>query len=199
MIDIDTSTRLFLVIVGLMLFVAFIIPEGHEHPRPGALQPKVAVLPFNNIPGVSGMGRGVAQMVRAALEESLRYRLVEEEKLDRMLRQGRGPTDIVDPVEALRVGRAVKANYVVLGTITKIEVYAGNVRVAADVQAIRTDTGEVVASPYRIGQASKRGFTITGEEFTKTTFYGEGDAAKLIREAAQDLVDQLVAALVKSF
>lgn len=196
----DTNTTVFAIIVGLILLLAAVTPHySCDQPRPAALQPTVAVIPFNNTTAVKGIGEGTAKMMRSALEECPRYQLVEEERIRAVLQQANTFGEIIDPAEALELGRAVEASYVILGTVTKVEIGHKIIEVMADVQVIKTDTGAVVASPYKVGKAQKGTVRITAAELAKTTFYGEGPTAKLVREASWALVKRLVATVVKSF
>lgn len=138
-------------------------------------------------------------MLRAALGRCPRYQFVEEEKIRATIQQTETLGEIIDPAEALEIGKAVKVDYVIVGTVTKVEIGPETVEVMADVQVIKTDTGTVMASPYRIGKVKKNAVRATMAELAKTTFYGEEPVAKLLREAASALVKRLATALVKAF
>jgi len=138
-------------------------------------------------------------MLRAALGACLRYQFVEEEKIRATIQQLGTLGEIIDPGEALQIGKALEATYVIVGTVTRVAIGPETVEVGADVQVVKTDTGAIVASPYRIGRAKKGMVRATIAELAKTTFYGEEPVAKLLRDAASDLVKRLAVALKKTF
>jgi tetratricopeptide (TPR) repeat protein len=102
----------------------------------------VAVGYFANNSGVNQyeyLGKALGDMLVTDLSSSATIRLVERDRLNELLRElDLSDTDFIDPSSAVRLGRGLGAQYVVLGSFT---VFGERLRL--DARILRTETSEV--------------------------------------------------------
>lgn len=188
----------FAVVILLVLGFLLLQPPAPS-PRPVSQQPWVAILPFNNLTPVKGLEDGLRGLLASRLEGTLRYQLVAMSRIQPVLEGAHVGSAVLTPADALGIGRAVQAHYVLLGTATAIRTINDVLVLTGDVQAIRTDQGTVVAAIRTEGRVLFKGIRITPERLQTITFYDEGKVAELIRAAAASFVDKAVKALIAAF
>ncbi|MBI4635423.1 MAG: tetratricopeptide repeat protein [Candidatus Rokubacteria bacterium] len=136
----------FLCFVALALLAA---RPAHAEPR------RVAVLDFANTardPAVDWLGPAVAETLTTKLHAIRGFHLVERLQIYRVLQEQKlALNDLVDPSQAVTVGKLVAAEQVVLGAYA---VFAGTVRFTA--RFVDTATGIVVATSQVDGALDRR-------------------------------------------
>jgi TolB-like protein len=100
----------------------------------------VAVLPFQHTGQVSELYQGTYQAVEATLMNQKRFRIVDRIALEKHLKELQlRQTELVDPATAVRVGKRVDAEAILMGTV-KESVYASTREVEILVQLVNTET-----------------------------------------------------------
>jgi tetratricopeptide (TPR) repeat protein len=100
----------------------------------------VAVLPFRHTGHISGLYQGTYQAVVAALVNQERFRIVDRIALEKRLKKLQlSQRELVDPATAVRVGKGVAAEAILIGTV-KEYVYASTRAVEILVQLVNTET-----------------------------------------------------------
>ena len=101
---------------------------------------KVAVLDFKTVGDSASLGEGAAEILRTTLIETGRYTIIERGMLNQVLEEQKlSLSGIVDPNEAVGIGKVLGAKLVAVGSVVKLgESYTLNIRF------VNVETGEVV-------------------------------------------------------
>jgi TolB-like protein len=123
--------------------------------RSTAAAPKtLAVLYFDNHtgqPDYDPLGRGIASMLISDLAAVREIQLVERERLQDIVGEiERQQTQYFDSTTAVKVGRMVGAEYVVVGAFAAIQP-----RMRIDTRVVRVETGEIVKTAQVTGQEDR--------------------------------------------
>jgi curli biogenesis system outer membrane secretion channel CsgG len=139
---------------------------------------RLAVLPFEDGPGVHGRnsGRAVSGFVTAELAKHPRYRIVERSRLKSVMdEQDLQAADFADARTAAKVGRLLGADGVILGTVSQydmdkttvyvhiVPVVSKDYKVGASVRMIDVTNGQVVYAHSACGSSSRH-FTEAGRQ-----------------------------------
>lgn len=191
------------------------VPKKHD-PRP-----TVAVLPFDDgsLQRWWGnhwdVGQGVSDQVITELVNTNKFRVIEREQLDKVLReQNFGASGRVDPRSAARIGRILGVQYLIIGKVTEFTTDSEGItavsnkrnkkaglslkttyaRVAIDARMIDTSTAEIVAAVTGRGDKKQTnvkvvsnysGIAFGSNEFRKTIL------GQALRDAAVSTAQQL--------
>lgn len=113
----------------------------------------IAVFPLEDLApsGVTkGLGEGIAATLTDGFARSGKVRVVERERLQRILEEMKlGGSGLVDERTAIRAGRLLGANALLLGSFLK---FGDSVKI--NVRVVRTETGEVLSSERVSGKFS---------------------------------------------
>jgi TolB-like protein len=106
----------------------------------------VAVLPFQHTGQISELYQGTYQAVEAALVNQRRFRIVDRIALEKSLKELQlSQTELVDPATAVRVGKLVAAEAILMGTV-KEYVYASTREVEILVKLVNTETSTLLVA-----------------------------------------------------
>jgi TolB-like protein len=116
----------------------------------------VAVLPFQHTGQVSEFYQGTSQALVAALGDQRRFRIVEQSVLEKSLQALQlSQTDLGDPATAVRVGKQVAAEAILIGTVTEY-VYASTREVEILVKLVNTETSTSLVTTDVFDRAPSR-------------------------------------------
>lgn len=121
-----------------------VIRHGPERGR----KTRVAVLPFRDAPGHPGSGQVASEVFAAAFLSVGSYELVDRGAVDKLVEEQRlGATGMVNPAQAVEIGKLAGAKAVVVGSVTQYQprnfLILPPARVSLAVRLIDTSTGEV--------------------------------------------------------
>lgn len=198
-----------------LLFLAF-LSSFHSVE---AAKPLVAVMPFED--GLIDAGRDSywlrreARYLLPAIQEALTDRLIEmgefqvleRSRLDEILAELRfQSSDWVDPLSAARLGRILGTQYLILGTLSKLDTYAtgyidgGDVilrAIGADVElrarVVAVETSVAVASVSSSSSVRSGQLAVFMPHPISASFRGDSVLERAIREAIDDLAEKLAA------
>mgnify|MGYP003880976931 CR=1 FL=1 len=140
---------------------ALIVPAAAQE-----VKQRVAIFDFETVGFKSDVGKSITEIFRVSMINTGKYRVVERETLDKVLREQnlQVGSAVIDENSAVKIGKILGAEFIIIGNVVKLgETYTINTRMV-DVQ-----TGEVI---------------ITAIKTTK----GEADQLLgIVREAARDL------------
>jgi hypothetical protein len=106
----------------------------------------VAVLPFQHTGQVSELYQGISQALVAALVDRRRFRIVEQSVLEKSLQALQlSQTDLGDPATAVRVGKQVAAEAILIGTVQEY-VYPSTRAVELLVKLVDTEMSTVLVT-----------------------------------------------------
>lgn len=185
-------------------------------------RPVVAVTEFKNQTSAGwwggGVGKELADMLTNELAATNAFRIVERDKLDRVLdEQDLGASGRVNPKTSAQVGKLTGAQYLVTGTVSAWEEntsggglglsYRGigvggkkkEAYMAVDVRVIDTTTGEVVHTRTVEGRSGGFGLNVSGYRHGfggSLSKYDETPAGKAIRAALVEATDYLACVMV---
>ena len=107
---------------------------------------RLAVLPFEYMEKASALYRGTDQAIEAALVNQNRFRMVDRVMLESTLKELKlSQTDLVDPANAVRVGKMLAAEAILKGTVTG-HVYASVPEVEIQVKLYDTETSAILVA-----------------------------------------------------
>jgi curli biogenesis system outer membrane secretion channel CsgG len=162
---------------------------------------KIAVLPFDDGSiqdhwwGNSlNLGKGVSDELVTALLNTDKFRLIEREQIDSVLREQKiGASGLVDAQSAAAIGKILGVQYLVIGRVTEftnssntfsggnnkagLAVVSSTARVAIDARMVDTSSAEIIFSVTGVGEKtntnlgfvdSKGGLLLGSSEFKKT-------------------------------
>jgi len=113
-------------------------------PLPEAKRPMVAVFNFEDQTpkGKAGYGKIVAELFHSALYQTKCFRLIERERLKNLIAEQKlGNTELFSEDQAVQIGKLLKVEYVLLGSIAKMEK-----QFVLTARLIRVSTGETAAA-----------------------------------------------------
>jgi len=114
----------------------------------------VAVLYFDNYTGKSDydpLGRGIASMMISDLSAVQEIQLVERERMQDLIKEvDQQGTKYFDSTTAVKVGRMVGAQYIVVGAFAAL-----NPQMRIDTRVVRVETGEIVKTAQVSGDEDK--------------------------------------------
>ena len=168
-----------------------------------------------------GPARGIGDLLTNKLVQNGRYSVIERSRIDAVLReQNFGATGRVDASTAAEIGRILGVEYVILGSITRLNLeeersggsagiclpFVGcgigglmttrtaNVELAA--RLVNTTTAEIVAAAEGVGSEEKQsgGINVGGIGGSSSSNNNEN----LVSDAAEQAVEQLVSKLAGS-
>jgi len=137
---------------------------------------RLAVLPFEDSPGMHGRnsGNAVAGFVTGELLKHKRYRIIERSKIKSVLdEQDLQISDLIDPETAVKIGKMLGVDGVILGSVSeyemdKTQVYIHMIpiitkeyKVGATLRMIDVTNGEIVYAHSACGK-SGNSFTEAG-------------------------------------
>ena len=129
------------IICCIMLLLAMCLPAFS---REGDA-PFIAVFPLEDLrqsDETKGLGESIAAEITGGLARMADVRVVERRDLKKILDEiGLGMTGAIDEATAVRVGRLLGANRLVLGSFLKF-----NKKVRVNVRIVRTETGEILTT-----------------------------------------------------
>jgi len=147
------GTEFFLIAVAFMMFLSYVVAgetAGEEQAR--ASSPFfIAVFPLEDLrPSgeTKGLGEALAEGITDGLNGAPGIRVVERHRLKAVMDEiGLGMTGAVDEKTAIRVGKLLGANHLLLGSYMK---FKDQVRV--NTRVVRTETGEIVGTAKVTGK-----------------------------------------------
>jgi len=173
---------------------------------------RVAVVDFANKSSFSGtgLGNGISDMFVTALVKTSRVSVVERDELSKVLNeQGFTNSDLADPNTAIKVGKILGVQYIILGNVTEYGVSEHNVgvvfvavsnteaRVAVDARAVDTTTGEILIADSANASESESGVAIAS--LYNLEIGGRGYENTIIGKAARKAVDELAGKVAAKF
>jgi curli biogenesis system outer membrane secretion channel CsgG len=106
----------------------------------------MAVLPFQYTGQVSELYQGTSQAIESALVNQRRFRIVDRVELEKSLKELQlSQTELVDPATAVRVGKVVAAEAILMGTVRDY-VYASTREVEILVKLVNTETSTLLVA-----------------------------------------------------
>lgn len=125
-----------------------------EPPRSAAPKKTVAILYFDNYTGSSDndpLGKGISSMMISDLSVVQEIQLIERERMQDLIKeQELQHTKYFDSTTAVRTGRMMGAQYVVVGSFTSVKP-----QMRIDTRVVRVETGEVVKTAQVTGDQDK--------------------------------------------
>lgn len=182
-------------------------------------KPLVAVMPFEEARVESPYNRHwwwregpqVLEAIREAfihhLIETEELRVLERSRLDQVMQELRfQASDAVDPLYAVQLGRILGAQYLLMGTVTKVDVHetgyvdGGDVilrGIGADVglrlRIVETETAVAVASVEALGSVRSGHLSVFIPAPIQASVRGESVLDTAVKRAVEDLVEKVVA------
>jgi curli biogenesis system outer membrane secretion channel CsgG len=170
-------------------------------PCPLAAEKKrIAVLPFKNESQMhdSFFGNGLDDHLNAGLFQTKTYEIIDRSSLDAVLKEQRlGATGIIDPQTAVKIGKILGVDYLVIGNI----IYAGiddslflntGAKVSIAVRMIDVATGEIIFAEKADGRKNASKLL---EKYSNRYNLNLPAAKFIFAEAAQRAVGKIVDAL----
>jgi curli biogenesis system outer membrane secretion channel CsgG len=139
----------------LCAVATLIIPSRSLELWPNSAPKKtVAILYFDNYTGSSDndpLGKGISSMMISDLSVVQEIQFVERDRMQDLLKeQELQHTKYFDSTTAVKTGRLIGAQYVVVGSFATV-----NPQMRIDTRVVRVETGEVVKSAQVTGDADK--------------------------------------------
>ncbi|MDR3349458.1 MAG: hypothetical protein LBO03_07640 [Acidaminococcales bacterium] len=165
-----------------------------------AAKKRIAVLPFKNESQMhdSFFGNGLDDHLNAGLFQTKTYEIIDRSNLDAVLKEQRlGATGIIDPQTAVRIGKILGVDYLVIGNI----IYAGiddsiflntGAKVSIAVRMIDVATGEIIFAEKADGRKNASKLL---EKYSNRYNLSLPDAKFIFAEAARRAVEKIVSAL----
>jgi TolB-like protein len=147
------GTKFFLIAAAFVMFLTFAGAGGARGAEPAGGSPSIliAVFPLEDLrPSgeTEGLGEVLAEGITDGLSGAPGIRVVERHRLKAVMDEiGLGMSGAVDEKTAIRVGKLLGANHLLLGSFMK---FKGQVRVNARV--VRTETGEITGTAKVTGK-----------------------------------------------
>jgi curli biogenesis system outer membrane secretion channel CsgG len=173
---------------------------------------KVAVVDFANKSSFSGhgLGNGISDMFVTALVKTNRVSVVERDQLKKVLdEQGFSNSSLADPSTAIKVGKILGVQYIILGNVTEYGVSEHNIgvvfvgvsnteaRVAVDARVIDTTNGEIIIADSGSGSDSESGIAVAS--LYNLDIGGRGYEETIIGKAARKAVNELAGKVAVKF
>jgi len=150
---IKAGMKFCLITVAFMVFLTFIRVDRAWGVEPNDASPSflIAVFPLEDLRpsgDTEGLGEVLAEGITDGLNRAPGIRVVERQRLKALMDEiGLSMTGAVDEKTALRVGKLLGANHLLLGSFMK---FRSQVRVNARV--VRTETGEITGTAKVTGK-----------------------------------------------
>jgi curli biogenesis system outer membrane secretion channel CsgG len=210
--------RLILCVMSLITALVLVTPMS-SWADTRALKRRVAVFDFEDKSGYSHhwwsggtVGEGMADMLTTALVQTDRYRVLERQEIQNLIKeQNLGASGAVTAESAAQIGKLLGVELAVFGSVSEFGHSKSNVggtlkkkgfglglksqsaTVAVDVRFVDTSTGEVVAAETVRKSESKRGISVQTREFgfDNRRQFDESIIGKATRQAIDDIVDMV--------
>lgn len=139
---------------AISLTAAFAAVPAFDAPPTAAPRKAVAVLYFDNYtgkPDYDPLGKGIASMMISDLSSVQDIQLVERDRMQDLVKELEAQhTKYFDSTTAVKVGRMVGAEYIVVGAFAAVQ---PNMRI--DTRVVRVATGEIVKTAQVVGQEDR--------------------------------------------
>ena len=134
---------------------------------------KIAVLDFKTVGDSAGLGEGAAEILRTTLIETGKYIIIERGMLKQILEEQKlNLSGIIDPKEAVGIGKILGAKLVAVGSVVKLgESYTLNIRF------VNVESGEVT-SGKKLTAGSKEEIPALCGQIVKLLAAGKTSAAE---------------------
>ena len=140
-----------------ILLCMLVLPDPARAPAhrvPVAPRTTVAILSFDNNTGSAdydALGKGIAAMMISDLSAVKELQLLERERIQDLIKEMQVQhTTFFDSSTAVRAGRMVGAQYIVVGAFAAVQP-----RIRIDTRVVRVETGEVVKTAQVTGEQDK--------------------------------------------
>ena len=170
-------------------------------------KPRLAVVEFQD--NASGGGVRVIEPIRKAVTDLLTtelyktqlFTMVERARIEEIAREQRlAAAGLIDPSQAVQLGRLVGANAIITGAITEFTLkeyqsMGNNDRegfVTLDVRVIDVETGEILLAAQERGRATK----VMGADYFRDVTQVEQEGQGILGTATMDAVRRVVKKLV---
>jgi curli biogenesis system outer membrane secretion channel CsgG len=120
---------------------AFVVPAAAQEAKQ-----RVAIFDFETVGFKSDVGKSITEIFRVAMINTGKYRVVERETLDKVLREQnlQVGSAIIDENSAVKIGKILGAEYIIIGNVVKLgETYTINTRMV-DVQTAESVSAKSV-------------------------------------------------------
>lgn len=139
----------------LCAVATFALPTRPAEPTPAAAPKKtVAILYFDNYTGSADndpLGKGISSMMISDLSVVQEIQLVERERMQELIKEQEAQrTKYFDSTTAVRTGKMIGAQYVVVGSFSTVKP-----QMRIDTRVVRVETGEVVKTAQVTGDQDK--------------------------------------------
>lgn len=147
------GTKCFLIAVAFMMFLSYVVAGETSGEEQANTSPSffIAVFPLEDLrPSgeTEGLGEVLAEGITDGLNRAPGIRVVERHRLKAVMDEiGLGMTGAVDEKTAIRVGKLLGANHLLLGSFMK---FKSQVRV--NTRIVRTETGEITGTAKVTGK-----------------------------------------------
>lgn len=173
---------------------------------------RVAVVDFANKSSFSGsgLGNGISDMFVTALVKTGRASVYERDELKKVMdEQGFSNSNLADPSTAIKLGKLLGVQYIILGNVTEYGVSEHNVgvvfvavsnteaRVAVDARVVDTTTGEIIIADSANASESESGIAVAS--LYNLEIGGRGYEETIIGKAARKAVDDLAGKVASKF
>ncbi len=156
------------------------------------------------------VGRGMSDMLVTELVKTGKYKVIERESLDKLLKeQSLGMTGAVTAESAAKAGKLLGVEIAIVGAVTEFGHSRGgtggrikNIRVGVskqsatvgiDIRLINVETGEILAAEHIRKEKSKKGLSFGTPKFSfdNKNKFDESLVGKATREAIEDIIKLL--------
>lgn len=160
-----------------------------------------------------GVGEGISDMLITELVKSGKYRVIERQELDEILKeQNLGQSGIVTPESAAEIGKVLGVELAVMGAVTEfgykksdtggriknfgLGVSSQSATVAIDCRMVNTSTAEITAAENIRKEKSAKGLKVDTQ---KIDFHSQKDFDEsLVGKAARDAVEGVIELINKN-
>lgn len=160
-----------------------------------------------------GVGEGISDMLTTELVKSGKYRVIERQELDQVLKeQNLGQSGIVTAESAAEIGKVLGVELAVMGAVTEfgykksdtggriknfgLGVSSQSATVALDCRMVNTSTAEILAAENVRKEKSAKGLKVDTQ---KIDFRSEKDFDEsLVGKAARDAVESVIELINKN-
>ncbi|MFQ5754107.1 MAG: CsgG/HfaB family protein, partial [bacterium] len=207
------SIRLWLILF-LVLSINNWSQAGTKDDQKKRIKKRVAVFVFDDKTDKSwrwwnnkGVGQGVSDMLTTELVKSGRYRVIERQELDQILKeQDLGASGVVTPQSAAEIGKVLGVELAVMGAVTEfgykksdtggrikgfgLGVQSQSATVALDCRMVNTTTAEIISAENVRKEKSSKGIKINTRkiDFKSQKAFDESLVGKAAREAVQGVI-----------
>lgn len=149
----NQGTRFFMIAVAFTMLFAFAVADGARGAEPAGTSQSIliAVFPLEDLRpsgDTEGLGEVLAEGITDGLSGAPGIRVVERHRLKAVMDEiGLGMSGAVDEKTAVRVGKLLGANHLLLGSFMK---FKSQVRV--NTRVVRTETGEITGTAKVTGK-----------------------------------------------